>query len=41
MELQRIAELTMKAKQPKQKVEVKPLNIGIPDEPINDLPKRS
>ena len=41
VELQRIAELTMKAKQPKQKVEVKPLNIGIPDEPINDLPKRS
>ena len=30
VELQRIAELTMKAKQPKQQVEVKPLNIGIP-----------
>jgi hypothetical protein len=41
VELQRIAELTMKAKQPKQQVEVKPLNIGIPNESTDNMPKRS
>jgi|TARA_R110000803_G_scaffold209030_1_gene278186 hypothetical protein len=41
VELQRIAELTMKAKQPKQQVEVKPLNIGIPHESTDNMPKRS
>ena len=42
VELQRIAELTMNAK-PKPKIEKvhKPLNIGIPDEPIDDMPERS
>ena len=41
VELQRIAELTMNAKKPSPKIVHKPLNIGIPDEPINDLSKRS
>ena len=41
VELQRIAELTMNAKKPSPKIVHKPLNIGIPDEPINDLPERS
>ena len=40
VELQRIAELTVKAKQAPKKIH-KPLNIGIPDEPINNLPERS
>jgi len=39
VELQRIAELTVKAK-PTTKKEHKPLTIGIPDEPIDNLPKR-
>ena len=41
VELQRIAELTMNAKKPSPKKVHKPLNIGIPDEPINDMPERS
>ena len=41
VELQRIAELTMNAKKPSPKIVHKPLNIGIPDEPINNLPERS
>ena len=41
VELQRIAELTMNAKKPSPKKVHKPLNIGIPDEPIDDMPKRS
>jgi len=40
VELQRIAELTVKAKTSPKKVH-KPLTIGIPDEPIDNLPKRS
>ena len=41
VELQRIAELTMNAKKPSPKIVHKPLNIGIPDEPINNMPERS
>ena len=41
VELQRIAELTMNAKKPSPKKVHKPLNIGIPDEPIDDMPERS
>jgi len=41
VELQRIAELTMNAKKPSPKIVHKPLNIGIPDEPIDDMPERS
>ena len=41
VELQRIAELTMNAKKPSPKIVHKPLNIGIPDEPINDMSERS
>ena len=40
VELQRIAELTMNAK-PKAKKIHKPLNLGIPDEPTNDMSERS
>jgi len=40
VELQRIAELTVKAKTSPKKVH-KPLTIGIPDEPIDNLPERS
>ena len=41
VELQRIAELTMNAKKPSPKKVHKPLNLGIPDEPINDMSERS
>ena len=40
VELQRIAELQTKSKPKIEKVH-KPLNLGIPDEPIDDMPKRS
>ena len=40
VELQRIAELTINAK-PKAKKIHKPLNLGIPDEPTNDMSERS
>ena len=40
VEIQRIAELTMNAK-PKAKKIHKPLNLGIPDEPTNDMSERS
>jgi hypothetical protein len=40
VELQRIAELIMNAK-PKAKKIHKPLNLGIPDEPTNDMSERS
>ena len=41
VELQRSAELTMNAKKPSPKKVHKPLNIGIPDEPIDDMSERS
>ena len=40
VELQRIAELTMNAKLKAKKIH-KPLNLGIPDEPTNDMSERS
>tara|TARA_R100000700_G_scaffold3995_2_gene7061 strand:+ start:190 stop:624 length:435 start_codon:yes stop_codon:yes gene_type:complete len=40
VELQRIAELSTNSK-PKQEKVHKPLNLGIPDEPTNDMSERS